>query len=273
MHEVSKSISDAGVVRASAPFRYLFLLGVLAGTYIAFAAYTSSVATFGLWDDPSTRGLARFLAGTIFPGGLILIIVAGGELFTGNTMMLLPLAERRITLAGLLRNWVIVYLGNFIGAAFIAWMIFCSGQFNTGNHLFGGITIRIAAAKCDLTFCEALILGILCNWLVCLAITMATKAQDVAGKILAIFFPIWIFITAGFEHSIANMYYVPAGLLAASNPSWLEAANLSPEALASLTGTNFLYANLLPVTLGNIIGGGGFVALAYGWAIGPAESR
>jgi formate/nitrite transporter len=120
--------------------------------------------------------------------------------------------------------------------------------------------------KCHLTFIEAFCLGILCNWLVCLAVWMATGAENTIGKIFAIFFPIWLFITSGFEHSVANMYYIPAGLLAKSNPAWLNSVTLDPELLASLTWTNFFFANLLPVSLGNIVGGGIFVALAYGFA-------
>jgi len=267
MLEIVQTVSDAGVARASAPFRRLFILGVLAGAYIAFVAFASTMAAFSLLADPATSGLGRCLAGAIFPGGLVLIILAGGELFTGNTMMLLPLSQRRIRLAGLLRNWSIVYAANLAGTVFIASLIFYSGQFNAGEHLLGGVTIRIAAAKCSLAFSKAFVLGLLCNWLVCLAIWMAVSAKEVQGKIMAIFFPIWLFVISGFEHSIANMYFIPAGLLAKSNPAWLEAANLSQEALASLTWANFFCANLLPVTLGNIIGGGVFVALAYGYAL------
>ena len=267
MHETAQTISDVGVAKASASFRRLFILGILAGVYIAFASNASNMAAFNLLADPATFGLGRCLAGVIFPGGLILIAIAGGELFTGNTMMLLPLAQRRIHLAGLLRNWFIVYLGNLIGSIFVAWLISCSGQLNAGHHLLGGVTIKIAVVKCSLTFSQAFVLGILCNWLVCLAVWMVAAAKDVPGKVLAIFFPIWLFVASGFEHSVANMYFIPAGLFAKSNPDWLAAANLSQEALASLTWANFFYVNLLPVTLGNIIGGGVFVALAYGYAL------
>jgi formate/nitrite transporter len=194
-------------------------------------------------------------------------VLAGAELFTGNTMMLLPLAQRRISLFSLLRNWGIVYVANFVGAIFIVYLIYHSGQLKAGNYLLGGMTIKIAAAKCHLTFLEAFLLGILCNWLVCLAVWIAVAAKDTAGKILAIFFPIWLFVASGFEHSIANMYFIPAGLFAAQSPVLLESAQAitSPEMLASLTWTNFFIANLLPVTLGNIVSGGVFVALAYGY--------
>ncbi|MCL2305906.1 MAG: formate/nitrite transporter family protein [Planctomycetaceae bacterium] len=267
MHEIAQTISDSGVAKASASFRRLFILGILAGAYIAFAANASTMAAFNLLIDPATYGLGRCLAGAVFPGGLMLVVIAGGELFTGNTMMLLPLSQRRIRLTGLLRNWCIVYVGNFVGSIFVAWLIVFSRQLSTANHLLGGVAINTAVAKCSLNFSQALVLGILCNWLVCLAVWMSVAAKDIPGKILAIFFPIWLFVASNFEHSIANMYYIPVGLFAKSNPAWLEAAKLSPEGLASLSWTNFFVANLLPVTLGNIIGGGVFVGLAYGYAL------
>ena len=266
MIKTEELISESCVAKASASFGRLFILGIVAGVYIGFASEGSTMAAFNLLADPSTFGLGRCLSGAIFPSGLILVGIAGGELSTGNTMMLLPLAKRRITLVSMLRNWGIVYAGNFIGSIFVAWLIVNSGQLNSGDNLLGGITIKIAAAKCSLTFTEAFLLGVLCNWLVCLAIWMSTGTKDTIGKIFAIYFPIWLFVTSGFEHSIANMYYISAGLLAKSNPAWLATVNLSSETLASLTWTNFFVANLLPVTLGNIVGGGVFVALAYGVA-------
>ena len=268
------SVSNAGVVRAGRTFTDLTVLGILAGAYIAFASTTSTMVAFNLLAKPETFGLGRCLAGFVFPSGLILVVLAGAELFTGNVMMLLPLVRRRITLFGMLRNWGIVYAANFIGAIGVAGLIYYSGQMNAGNQLLGGVTIRIAAAKCSLTFVEALSLGILCNWLVCLAVWIALAAKDVSGKILAIFFPIWVFVAAGFEHSVANMYYIAAGLFAAQSPAFMEAAQTitKPQVLASLTWTNFFFANLLPVTLGNIIGGGVFVALAYGCISKEKES-
>jgi formate/nitrite transporter len=264
--EILRKTSDNGVAKSLKSSGSLFILGILAGVYIAFASEGSNMAAFNLLAHPSTFGLGKCLAGAIFPGGLMLVVLAGGELFTGNTMMLLPLAAGKIKLTALLRNWFIVYIGNFTGSLFIAVLIVYSGQLNSGNNLLGGITIKIAATKCHLTFVEAFSLGILCNWLVCLAVWMATGAENAVGKIFAIFFPIWLFITSGFEHSVANMYYISAGLLAKSHPDWLNAVPLSPELLNSLTWTHFLFANLLPVSLGNIIGGGIFVAMAYGFA-------
>lgn len=265
--EIAHAVSNSGVAKADSSFLKLFVLGVLAGVYIAFASEASNMAAFNLLADHSTYGLGRCLAGAIFPAGLMLVVLAGGELFTGNTMMLLPLAQRKISLFGLLRNWLIVYIGNFVGSVFVAFLIVYSGQLRAGSDLLGLVTIKIAAGKCSLSFFEAFALGILCNWLVCLAVWMAAGAKDMTGKMFAIFFPIWLFITSGFEHSVANMYYISAGLLAKNHAAYSSVVDdLKPELLNSLTGTNFLIVNLLPVTLGNIVGGGIFVALAYGLA-------
>ena len=256
MPETCQLVSDTGVTKAEKPFSSLFLLGILAGAYIAFAAAGSTMAAFNLLANPETFGLGRCVAGLIFPCGLMIVMLAGSELFTGNTMMLLPLAQRRISLFSMLRNWLIVYTGNFAGSVFIAFLICHSGQLNAGNGLLGEMTVTIAAKKCSLTFVQAFILGILCNWLVCLAVWLALGAKDTTGKIFAVFFPIWLFITSGYEHSIANMYYIPAGLFA---------AQVSGTQLPALTWENFFVVNLIPVTLGNIVGGGVFVALAYGY--------
>lgn len=239
----------------------------MAGAYISLAGAASTMVAFNLLADPDTFGLGRCLAGGIFPCGLVLVMLAGAELFTGNTMMLLPLAQRRISLVSVLRNWGIVYVANFVGAVAIAGLIYHSGQLNAGNGMLGGVAINIAATKCQMTFGEAFLLGIFCNWLVCLAVWVAVAAKDTAGKILALFFPIWVFVAAGFEHSIANMYFIPVGLFATQSPALLESAQVitSPEVLTSLSLKNFFLVNLLPVTLGNTVSGGMFVALAYGY--------
>ena len=273
--ESCQIVSEAGVIRAKRAVSDLVLLGILAGVYIAFAGAASAMVAFNLLANPDTFGLGRCLAGVIFPCGLVLVVLAGAELFTGNTMMLLPLVQRRITLFSVLRNWGIVYVANFVGAVGIAFLIYQSGQLTLGpaDPLLGGVAIVTAAAKCHLTFGEAFLLGIFCNWLVCLAVWMSASIKEVAGKILAIFFPIWLFVAAGFEHSIANMYFIPVGLFAAQSPALMESAQAiaSPEVLASLTWKNFFLANLLPVTLGNTLSGAVFVALAYGYVCRKAS--
>ncbi|HOX48479.1 MAG TPA: formate/nitrite transporter family protein [Spirochaetales bacterium] len=264
--EIAAAFVESGARKAGLGAGKLLLLGLLAGAFIAFASEGSSMAAFNLLARPETYGLGRALAGAIFGTGLMLVVVAGGELFTGNVLILLSVLERRTRLAAMLRNWLLVYAGNLAGSLLVACMMARSGLFDSGASVLGGMTIKIASRKTALHFEEAFYLGVMCNWLVCLAVWMATAAKDVAGKLLAVFFPIWLFITSGFEHSVANMYYVPAGILAKANASWAGAAlalGVGPEKLAALDWGSFAFRNLLPVTLGNIAGGGLFVAFAY----------
>lgn len=255
--------------KAAMPVANMLLLGFLAGAFIAFASEGSNMAAFSLFAKPETYGLGKVLAGSIFGTGLMLVLVAGAELFTGNTMMIAGVLDKEVQLGAMLKNWFFVYLGNFIGSVFVAVMMVRSGLYDSGACMLGGMTIKIAAYKVGLTFSQAFLLGIMCNWLVCLAVWMATGAKDVTGKLLAVFFPIWLFITSGFEHSVANMYYIPAGILAKANPKWAEAAvalGAAPEKLDHLNWGSFLINNLLPVTLGNIVGGGILVAGIY-WIV------
>ncbi|MCL2683805.1 MAG: formate/nitrite transporter family protein, partial [Synergistaceae bacterium] len=213
-----------------------------------------------------SAGLGKALAGALFSTGLMLVLVAGGELFTGNCLMIVALAEREISLPSMLRNWLCVYAGNFIGSLLVAYCINLSGQLDFSNGMLGGFTLRLAVYKTGLSFRQAFFMGVLCNWLVCLAVWMAAAACDIAGKLLAIFFPIWLFITSGFEHSVANMYYIPAGLMVVNDPVFAgQAVSLGVGAgeLANLNWSSFLFCNLIPVTLGNIVGGSFFVGFIY----------
>ncbi len=261
--EICTATVETGLKKAAMPAIRSFVLAILAGAFIAFASEGSNMAAFNLLAEPSTYGLGKALAGAVFPTGLMLVVIAGGELFTGNTLMFMGMAEKKLGLWDVLRNWGIVYAGNFVGGLLIAHMMAQSGLFNSGAHLLGGMTIRIAAGKTSLPFLSAFYLGIMCNWLVCLAVWMAYGSKDIVSKCFAVFFPIWLFITSGFEHSVANMYYISAGIFAKSNPLWASASGLSAEALDALNWGTFLLKNLLPVTLGNIVGGGIFVGMAY----------
>ncbi len=264
--EITAFTEEVGIKKALLAPAKQFVLGILAGAFIAFASEGSNMAAFNLLADPTTYGMGRCLAGVVFPTGLMLVVLAGGELFTGNTLMGISLVQRRIGCGAMLRNWFWVYLGNFVGSVFLAHMMAVSGLFNNGAGLLGGVTIKIASGKVSLPFISAFYLGIMCNWLVCLAVWIAFGAKDMGGKILGIFCPIWLFITSGFEHSVANMYYIPAGLMAKTNPAWAAASGLSAEALDALTWPRFFLNNLVPVTLGNIVGGMGFVGMAYWFA-------
>jgi formate/nitrite transporter len=261
--EIAAATVQAGITKTRLNPVNQLILGVMAGIFIALAAEGSNMAAFNLFADAATYGLGKALAGAIFGTGLMLVILAGGELFTGNTLILVGVLSRQIKLAKMLLNWLTVFIGNLIGSLFIAYLMVHSGLLNSGENGLGGMTIKIAAYKTGLPFLSAFYLGILCNLLVCLAVWMAYGAKDVTGKILAVFFPIWLFITSGFEHSIANMYYIPAGILAKANPAWVEASHLASAKLDQLNWQSFLVANLLPVTLGNIVGGALLVGGVY----------
>jgi len=245
--EIAEYSLEVSVKKAKQSAMNLFVLGILAGAFIAFAAEGSNMAAYNLFANPETYGLGKALAGAIFGTGLMLVVLAGGELFTGNTMMIAGVATKKITVSGMLRNWVIVYLGNLAGSLLIAYMMSQSGLFGSSAGVLGGMTIKIAAYKVGLTFPQAFFLGIMCNWLVCLAVWMSYGAKDITGKVLAIFFPIWLFITSGFEHCIANMYYIPAGILAKANPQFLQAATtprITKYNIGTLKWTNFLPCQL-----------------------------
>lgn len=261
--EISKSVVEAGIKKTGMLHKNQFLLGILAGAFIAFAAAGSNMAAFNLFANAQTYGLGKVLAGAIFATGLMLVIIAGGELFTGNTLITVSVLEKKVKFKAMLKNWIVVYIGNFIGSVLIAYMIVYSGLLSSGDNVLGAITIKIAAYKVELPFLSAFFLGVMCNWLVCLAVWISYSAKDIAGKIFGIFFPIWLFVTSGFEHSVANMFYIPAGILAKSNNALASAAHLSAERLAGLNWTTFFINNLIPVTLGNIVGGGFFVAIFY----------
>ena len=197
---------ETGVKKASGSFLQLLILGIMAGAFIGFAAEGSNMAAFNLFYKPETYGLGKALAGSIFGTGLMMVVLCGGELFTGNTLILAGVMEKRVKVLNMLRNWVIVYIGNLLGSLLIAYFMYISGLFTSGADTLGAVTIKIAAYKTGLSFTQAFVLGIMCNWLVCLAVWLSYGADTMAGKIFGIFFPIWLFITSGFEHSVANMY-------------------------------------------------------------------
>lgn len=260
--EITESYVAIGAEKTTLKAYQLFILGILAGAFIAFASEGSNVAIHTI----ESIGLGKALAGALFSTGLMLVVVAGGELFTGNCFIVISCLQKKSSWSGMLRNWLWVYAGNFVGSVLLAWCIFQSGQLGFSTGMLGGFTIKTAAYKTGLSFTNAFYMGILCNWLVCLAVWMSLAAKDIAGKLLAIFFPIWLFITSGFEHCVANMYYISAGLMAKNNPEWVESAialGSTAEKIDGLTWMTFFTSNLLPVTLGNIVGGCLFVGIAY----------
>jgi formate/nitrite transporter len=261
--QILEYTSDAGFAKANRAKFAQFILAIFAGAFIAFASEGSNMAAFNLFANPDTYGLGKVLAGAVFGTGLMLVVVAGGELFTGNTLIIVGVLDKKVRISQLLSSWLVVYIGNFVGSIFIAYMMNRSMLFNSGNFVLGGQTIKIAAYKTNLSFESAFFLGIMCNWLVCLAVWVSYAAKDVMGKLFACFFIIGLFITSGFEHSVANMYYIPAGILAKSNAAWVEASHVAQAQLDNLNWLSFVVKNLLPVTLGNIVGGSGMVGLLY----------
>ncbi|MDR3020661.1 MAG: formate/nitrite transporter family protein [Treponema sp.] len=265
--EILSYVSDVGLVKAQRKISSVMILAFFAGVSIAFAANVSNMAAFNLYAAPETYGLAKALAGALFGAGLMIVILGGGELFTGNMLIVTTVLDRRTSAGKMFLNWLLVWTGNLAGGLIIAWMTYVSGLFNSSGGLLGGITITIAASKTSLAFFPALVLGILCNWLVCFTVWTTYAARDAAGKVLIIFFLILLFAASGFEHSIANMYYIPAGIFAKQNPQWLAMSQASLEQLAGLNWFNFFVKNLIPVTLGNIIGGA-LVGIMYWFALG-----
>lgn len=261
--EIAQQTVEIGIKKAKTKPLNLLLLGILAGAFIAFASEGSNMAAFNLLANPKTYGLGKVLAGFVFGTGLMMVLIGGGELFTGNTLITIGVLQKKVTLGAMLKNWGFVYIGNLIGSVLIAYMMFKSGLFSSGDNMLGAVTIKTAVYKVGLDFMPAFYLGIMCNWLVCIAVWMSYASKYVVGKIFAVFFPIWLFVTSGFEHSVANMYYIPAGILAKSNPQWVAASGVSARKLAHLNWGSFFTSNLLPVTLGNIVGGVIFVAGIY----------
>jgi formate/nitrite transporter len=263
--EMAKRVEAVGISKANLFGLNMFLLAILAGVFIGFGAWISTVVTS---DSNLSFGLTRLLAGLVFCLGLILVVVAGAELFTGNNLIIMAFASKKIGIGLLLKNWLIVYIGNLFGSLSLVYLVYYSKAWSFGNNVVGGRAILIANSKVNLGFIEALILGILCNALVCLAIWLCFSARSVTDKILAILFPITTFVAAGFEHSVANMFFIPMGILLTNQPKAVEAADLLAKKATGLDNLNILgfIKNLVPVTLGNIIGGAILVGFIY-WFI------
>ncbi|MBS3969149.1 MAG: formate/nitrite transporter family protein [Clostridia bacterium] len=260
--EIAKNAVEIVVKKANLPFNRIMVLAVLAGAYIAFAAEAATMITHDTAPFLGA-GVARLLAGAIFSVGLMLVVICGAELFTGNNLLILGVMEKKITTYQMFKNWTYVFAGNFLGAILVVILMFYSGLWEANGLLHGTFAAKIAVDKMNLTFTEAFVRGILCNWLVCLAVWMAYASKDYTGKIIGIFFVITTFVASGFEHSIANMYFVPAGIMALNVPGVLQSGGFSAEALSAMSMQGFLIKNLLPVTLGNVVGGAVFVGMAY----------
>jgi formate/nitrite transporter len=257
-----------GVTKATSPWIPVCVLGIMAGAYIGFGGLFASSITFDM-NPAMGIGLKKLVAGGAFSIGLMLVVIAGGELFTGNNLMVSSVITGKVTWKNVLAKWTLVYFANFFGAILLALLFYFSGLWKTGGNALGEAAIKVAVTKVNLSLGEVFVRAIGCNWMVCLAVWMALASRQVIGKLFAIFFPITAFVAIGFEHCVANMYFIPSGIFLSR---W---AGLAPEGvdLTSLTWGAFVINNLIPVTIGNTIGGVVFVGLGYwGAYLRPAQN-
>jgi formate/nitrite transporter len=262
--DMAEKAEQIGIKKAQMNTINTAVLAVLAGAFISLGAVFATTVVAGA-SGVLSYGVKQLLAGLVFSLGLILVLVGGAELFTGNAMIVMAWASKKVSTPTLLRNWTVVYIGNFVGAIATVGLVFLSKQFTFGNAAVGAAALATANAKTSLGFFQAVALGTLANSLVCLAVWLTFSARTTTDRILAIIPPITAFVAAGFEHSIANMYFVPLGLLikAKAPASFWATIGKTPADYVNLTWSNFLIGNLLPVTIGNIIGGGVMIAAVY----------
>lgn len=249
--EVAAKVKKLGISKANMPMLQIMVLSLMAGAFIAFGAMYYTVA---MTNPAEAYGAAKLLGGLAFSLGFILVVIAGGELFTGNNLIVMALAKKQVSVLSVARNWSLVYIGNAIGALITVYLVYLSGFLDNGHHQVGVTALKIGLAKVDISTTEAFVRGIFCNSLVCLASWMVYASRSVTDKILAVIFPISAFVAMGFEHCVANMFMIPLAIVASLNPEIVAASGLSVEAMQNLTITEFLN-KLVPVTLGNIFGG------------------
>lgn len=267
--EISAMMISTSERKANLALRDLIVLGILAGAYVALAGNLSTVVT----ADAARylgAGVSKLLAGSVFAMGLTLVVIGGGELFTGNALMIMGRLQKQITTKQLLRNWVLVYFANFVGSLVVVALVYLTGLWQADGGLVGTKFVLTANAKVNIPFVAAVARGICANWLVCLGVWLAMASRDVAGKILAIYFPVMAFVACGHEHSIANQFSVPMGMALKNHPALQEA--LAGVNLSHLNWGSFAIRNLVPVTLGNIIGGAFFVGTLY-WYVYRAPNK
>jgi len=241
--EICENMVNGCNNKAKLPISKMLVLGIFAGVFIGFGAYGFTVITSGAGTGFEAT-FAKYIGAGVFPVGLMLVVICGAELFTGNNLMTLSLFKKEITVGAMLRNWGVVWMANLIGSVLLAWLMSQSGLY---GEAMTAKAIGIAEAKCAIPLMPVIIRAIFCNMLVCLAVWMQSGAKDIIGKIFAIWFPIMLFVLSGFEHSVANMFFIPMGIFCGADVTWAQA---------------FLN-NILPVTLGNIIGGAVIIPACY----------
>ena len=253
--EIAEYTVEAGMKKANTPSKKVLASAFLAGAYITFGVVGSMGAAYNLLANPATYGLGKFVAG--------LMLVAGGDLFTGNILVSVAAFKKKVSWKKAFKNWALVWTGNLLGAIVVTYLVSLSGIFNWSDGLFGGVVLKTAIGKVGISWTAAIASGILCNWLVCAVVWMTYGAKDVTGKVLAGFFGVFLFVCTGFEHSVANMGYLFAGLFNKTNPAFLEAAHKTAADVSVINLPNMFINNLLPVTIGNILGGLVFVGAIY----------
>lgn len=260
--EMALQAEQVGVSKVNMPVTKTLVLSMLAGAFIAFGAIFSTTVTAG---STMSYGITKLAGGFVFSLGLILTIIGGAELFTGNNLIVMAWANKKVSTVQLIINWILVFAGNMIGALFIVLLMLLSRQYLFGSGAVGINIMNIAKAKCELGFVQAISLGVLCNILVCLAVWLCYSVKSTSGKILAIVFPVTAFVTAGFEHSVANMYFIPIAILIKQfgETDLLILTGSAAQNYDAITWSNFFMSNLLPVTIGNLIGGAILVGLVY----------
>lgn len=257
--EVAEKVKTIGVDKANMHFLSLIILSLMAGAFIAFGAMYYTLA---ITDSNMAYGMTKLVGGLAFSLGFILVVIAGAELFTGNTLVVMAWAKGKVSLPALLKNWTIVYIGNAVGAFVMVYLVYLSGYLDAHHHEVGVTAMKAGLAKVDNTLTESFVLGLFCNVLVCLASWMVYASRTVSDKVLAVLFPISAFVAMGFEHCIANMYMIPVAILASMDPAIVAASGLDHSQLQDLSFNGFIM-NIIPVTIGNIIGGAVFVAMTY----------
>ena len=262
----AKKLSESICVKkVNSSVTKLLILGIFAGAFIGFGAQLATVAG----HDMSAYfgvGFTKLIMGAVFSVGLMLVVIAGAELFTGNNLIILSALDKRIICGNVFEHWGIVYIANFIGSILLVLLIYYSNLWKASDYQVGAFALKIANGKVNLSFMEALTRGILCNWLVCLAVWMAIASRYVIGKVVALMFPVMTFVASGYEHSIANMFFIIKGIMLKSNTEVVSAAGFTAENMANLNWSGLFITNLIPVTLGNMIGGGFFAAILY-WVV------
>lgn len=249
--ETTANYANAGAAKAKLPVSKMLLLGILAGFLIGFPSCVTNMATYAL-DNNST---IRMVSGLLFAFGLGMVVITGAELFTGNTLITISVLDKKATLAGMLRNWVFVYIGNFVGSLVLSFTCAQFGWLSAGSNALAAFSMKLAVGKMTMPFQNAFFMGVLCNILVTIGVLLSLSGKDGVSRFIGAWAPVMFFVTCGFNHSIADMTYCMLGLFAKNIPAYVKAAESAGVALESLTWGNYFVGNLIPVTLGNLVGG------------------